>query len=220
MKMSLNKRLSTLSAFIEDNSNIIDIGCDHGLLGIYLYQNRTNVKVISSDINELPLMKAHDNLIKYDLVDKIELRLGNGLECINSDTDTIIISGMGGLTIVEILSCVRRYKGIKKIVISPNSDFVLTRRKISNLGFKLSNETMVCENNKYYLISEYVIGHGKINYMFGKLDFNNNIVVDYYRDLYNKNKLVLKSIPRKYFVKRIKLMYYNYMIRKRIKSDV
>ena len=61
MNIKLNKRLTTISAFIEDNSKVIDIGCDHGLLGIYLYQTKENVKVISSDINELPLKKAHDN---------------------------------------------------------------------------------------------------------------------------------------------------------------
>ena len=184
MNVKLNKRLSTLSAFIEDNSCIIDIGCDHGLLGIYLYQNRTNVKVISSDINELPLRKAHDNLVKYNLEDKIELRLGNGLECVDSDIDTVVISGMGGLTIIDILYNIKRYSGIKKIVISPNSDFVLTRKKISNLGFKISNEIIVKENNKYYLVSKYIIGKDKTDCIFGKLDFNNSEVINYYKDLY------------------------------------
>lgn len=217
MKVKLNKRLSTLSAFIEDNSNIIDIGCDHGLLGIYLYQNRNNVKIISSDINELPLKKAYDNLVKHGLSEQIELRLGNGLECINSDTDTIIISGMGGTTIMEILSSIKQYKCVKKIVISPNSDFVLTRKKITKLGFKISNEIIVKENNKYYLISEYVFGHEKTNWMFGKLDFNNKDVVDYYWNLYQKNNSIFKSIPKRYFIKRIKLKYYNFLIKNKLK---
>ena len=217
MNVKLNKRLSTLSAFIDDNCSVIDIGCDHGLLGIYLYQNRNNIKIISSDVNALPLKKAYDNLIKYDLVSKIELKLGNGLECINSDTDTVIISGMGGVTIIEILSCLKRFSSVKKLVISPNSDFVLTRKKLCKLGFKINNEVMVKENNKYYLVSEYIVGKNRVNSFFGKLDLDNDIVIGYYRDLYNKNKNILNSIPRRYILKRIKLLYYNYLISKIIK---
>ena len=36
MKKILNKRLLTLSAFINDRETVLDIGCDHGFLGIYL----------------------------------------------------------------------------------------------------------------------------------------------------------------------------------------
>ena len=32
----LSKRLGVISSFIEDSSKVIDIGCDHGLLSIYL----------------------------------------------------------------------------------------------------------------------------------------------------------------------------------------
>ena len=56
----LNKRLETLSAFILDNECVIDIGCDHGLLGIYLFLNRKNLKMISSDVNRGPLVLVMD----------------------------------------------------------------------------------------------------------------------------------------------------------------
>lgn len=215
MNIKLNKRLTTISAFIEDNSNVIDIGCDHGLLGIYLHETKENVKVISSDINELPLKKAHDNLVKYGLLDKIELKLGNGLECLSDDTDTIIISGMGGLTIIEILQDIKKYPNIKKIVVSPNSDFDLTRKMISKLGFKINKEVLVKENKKYYLVSEYIVGKEKVNWMFGKLDFHDKVTIEYYSSLYDKNVLVLKSIPKRYFFKRVKLKYQNYVIKRK-----
>ena len=62
MKLTLNKRLRELSAFIEKDEILLDIGCDHGLLGIYLAQKYPNIKVISSDINIKPLMKAKENI--------------------------------------------------------------------------------------------------------------------------------------------------------------
>lgn len=218
MNIKLNKRLTTISAFIENNSKVIDVGCDHGLLGIYLYETKDDIKVISSDINELPLKKAHDNLIKYGLLDKIELKLGNGLECLSDDTDTVIISGMGGLTIIDILQDIKKYPNIKKIVVSPNSDFDLTRKMISKLGFKINREVLVKENNKYYLVSEYIVGKEKGSFMFGKLDFRDKVTVEYYRSLYDKNILVLKSIPKRYFFKRMKLKYQNYVIKRKLSN--
>ena len=53
-------------------------------------------------------------------------------------------------------------------------------------------------------------------YMFGKLDFTNKDVIDYYKNLYNKNNLILKSIPKRYIFKRIKILYCNYLISKKI----
>ena len=32
----LSKRLEVVASYIEDNSKLVDIGCDHGLLSIYL----------------------------------------------------------------------------------------------------------------------------------------------------------------------------------------
>ena len=98
----LNKRLQTFSAFIENKDIVLDIGCDHGLLGIYLTLNK-KVKVISSDINEKPLLKAQENIKKYNLEDKIETRLGDGLSVMSMDINTIVISGMGTETIINIL---------------------------------------------------------------------------------------------------------------------
>ena len=48
----LSKRLEVVASFVNDNSKVIDIGCDHGLLSIYLVNKYKNVKVIASDINE------------------------------------------------------------------------------------------------------------------------------------------------------------------------
>lgn len=214
MNVKLNKRLSTISAFINDNENIIDIGCDHGLLGIYLYQNRINVKIISSDINKNPLLICKNNLIKYKIENKIELRLGNGLKCLDNDTNAVVISGMGGINIANILKDIKKYSNVKKLIISPNNDFVLTRKSISKLGFYLENEKIIFENNKYYLISVYTKIKTKYNYFFGRLDVTENIVKEYYKDIYNKNKLILKQLPRNKILKKIKLIIIN----KKIKS--
>ena len=42
--IKLSKRLETISSLISKKSKIVDIGCDHGLLDIYLYQNKKMVR--------------------------------------------------------------------------------------------------------------------------------------------------------------------------------
>jgi tRNA (adenine22-N1)-methyltransferase len=193
MKRILNKRLQTISAFIKENDIILDIGCDHCLLGISLVLNK-NVQVIGSDINPGPLEKARENLKKYHLTRKIKLRLGDGLEVMSSDINTIVISGMGAISIVNILKDIKKYPNVKKIIISPNNDFVYSREEISKLGFYLFEEEMVLEANKFYLISEYHPGKKKIDNFFGKLDLSNNIVRKYYHYVYDTNLKILSKL--------------------------
>ena len=194
MKKIINKRLENISAFIKNSEKVIDIGCDHALLGIYLVLNRQNIKVISSDINPGPLKKAQENLIRYHVEDKIELRLGNGLEAMDEDIETVIISGMGGISMINILKNIKRYPKIGKIILSPNNDFPFVRLEMSKLGYKIDKEIMILENNKFYPIMVFIKGHQEINYYFGKLDLNDGLVKKYYKNIYNKNKKILQNI--------------------------
>ena len=53
--MRINKRLKSVANFILEDSNVIDVGCDHALLCIYLTKNSTEHNNI---INKL---KKEDN---------------------------------------------------------------------------------------------------------------------------------------------------------------
>ena len=215
--IKINNRLQTISDFIFKEDKVIDIGCDHALLDIYLYLNKDVKKIVGSDINQKPLDKAKDNLIKYNLQDKIELRLGNGLEALSNDLDTIIISGMGASSIKDILTNINNYPHIKKLIISPNNEFIKTRKDITKLNFKLVKEKMVCENNKYYLISYYEKGYSKTNYFYGKLDFKDRETINYFNYLITKNKEIISKLNNKHIFKKLKLLITNLYIKTRIK---
>ena len=47
----ISRRLEAIASLVEDNKKIIDIGCDHALLDIYLIKNKKNLNIIASDIN-------------------------------------------------------------------------------------------------------------------------------------------------------------------------
>ena len=213
--IKLNKRLTTISAFILKKDKVIDIGCDHNLLAIYMYQEK-GIKIVGSDINKEPLNIAKNNLLKYDLSDTLELRLGDGISTIQ-DEDTIVISGMGGITITKILDRINDYN-IKKLIISPNDNFPLTREFITKKGYKLDKEVMVCENNKYYLVSVYVKGHEKTNYFFGKLDLKNDDNVNYFNYLIDTNNKIISKLNNKHLIHKQKLKLENKRIKRGLRK--
>ena len=102
--IKLSRRLEKIATFVDNDSSVVDIGCDHALLDIYLVLNKKDIKVVASDVNKNALNNALSNIKKYKLTDKIDTVLSNGLESIDvTGLDTIIISGMGTHTMVGIL---------------------------------------------------------------------------------------------------------------------
>ena len=89
--MKISNRLKLIASFVDDNSYVIDVGCDHALLDIFLVQNKANVKTIASDVNKGPLDSAVKNIQDYELEDTIEVKLGDGIRTINNQVDTIVI---------------------------------------------------------------------------------------------------------------------------------
>ena len=136
--MRISNRLKCISEFVEDNDKIIDIGCDHALLDIYLMNNKNNINLIASDIHEGAIKNAKKNISKHALLDKIDLRLGDGLNVINeNEVDTIIIAGMGYYSIEKILSNSEKMNKIKKIIVQSNTDVVKLRKFVIKLGYKI-----------------------------------------------------------------------------------
>ena len=197
--MKISKRLKTISNFIDDNSNVIDVGCDHALLDIYLFNNKKNIKLIASDVKEGPLKQAKKNIEKYGC--NIKVKLGSGISTIEEDTDTIVIAGMGGDTIIDILNDdLDKLDNVKSMVISPQSEWKKTRQFISNLGFIIEDEIIIEDSNKYYLIIKFVKGNKKYNNIeleYGPILLKNksNEFIKYYNSLLQEKIKILKKVP-------------------------
>lgn len=209
--MKLNDRLTSVASLVEENKKIIDIGCDHALLSIYLVQNKNALKVIASDINEGPLKHASENIKKYKLEDKIILKLGNGIEPIEDDINTIIISGMGGLNMVGILKYYpKKYKNVDTIILSPNSDTTTLRKEMCKLGFFIENEILVKEKNIIYPVICFKRGKKRYSYkdyLYGPvlIEKKDPLFIEYLiKEKKTKEKL-LEVMPKKYFDKILQL---------------
>lgn len=206
--IKLSKRLASIASNIDKEDKVVDIGCDHGYLSIYLKAVNGNKIVIATDINENALNMAKKNINKNSML--IETRLGNGLDVIkHNEVDTIIISGMGGNTILNILKK-NKLKYIKKIVIQSNTDIPLIRKYINKLGYTIKNEQLIIDKNIYYIIITFT--KGKHKYTKKELYFG-PILLKENNDLFNEKKAIelnkleeiLKKIPSKKIITKYKL---------------
>lgn len=199
--MNLDNRLKRITDFIPSDSYILDVGCDHALLDIYLALNRNNVKLIASDINENPLKIAQENIKKYNLEDKITLVKADGISKINDEVDTVVIAGMGTSTINDIINNdLKKLKNVKKIIISSHTSSFELRENMNKKGFKIIDEAVVFDKGKYYEIIVYSNGYEKLS----KLDMKYGPIISkrkdeitkaYFNERYLKLIEIYKKIP-------------------------
>ena len=85
-------------------SLVADIGTDHALLPVYLAWQGTCSRIIATDLQAGPLEAARSNVGLFNLWKQVDLRQGDGLDIIQpGEVNVIIIAGMGGVKINEIL---------------------------------------------------------------------------------------------------------------------
>lgn len=192
----ISKRLKSLVKYFNTSDNVIDIGCDHALLDIYLVKNNYLSSIMVSDVHENALNCGKENICKEGLEEKIFTKLGDGLNVLdNSDlVDTIIISGMGTKTILEILNH-DRINDINKLIIQSNRDYDILRKNIVNMGFYIDQEEVIEDNNKVYINICFL--RGKKKYTNNELKYGTNNMKNkslYYKYLINKKEIILKNI--------------------------
>ena len=185
--MRLSKRLQTIADFVKKGAVVADIGTDHAHIPIYLIKNNIISKAYACDINIGPLEKAEEN-IKYFGVQNIELRLSNGLEKLKTDeADTVIIAGMGGELIINILEKDRKFFDTEiRFILSPHTKIDEVRRYLFENGFKIIKEDMCIDEGKFYTVTEakYIgepASHTEKELLFGKylIDNKNPILYKY-----------------------------------------
>lgn len=152
--MQLSKRLQAVADMINQGHRVADIGCDHAYTAIYLIRNKISPYVVAMDINQGPLDIAKKNIDKYNLADSISTRKSDGLQKLRpGEVETIVIAGMGGRLIHQILvSKMDVVSSAKHLVLQPQSEIPFLRKALMELGYLIINEIMVEEDGKYYFI--------------------------------------------------------------------
>lgn len=222
--MKINARLKKIGDLVEANSFCLDVGCDHALLDIYLVKRNKNIQVVASDIAEGPLSQARKNIKRERLEDKIELRLGDGLDPYTDEINTVIISGMGGRNIIGI--CKKNPKKLKKIdtlIISPNNYQEDVKRYLCKNGFYIENEEFVKDKNFIYQIIIFKKGkkkYSKKEYFFGPVFIikKGPLFREYYEREMKSREILISILPRNYRLKKLQTRKEIKMIKNEIED--
>lgn len=200
-------RIKALADDISKKDKVLDVGCDHGYLSIYLKENNLCQEVYASDIKESALNVARKNFEKHNL--DIKTYVSDGFKDIPVDFDTAVIAGMGTSTILKILD---NNKIPNKLVLGSHNDLYKLRSSLYKMGYKLVDEQAIFEHGHYYIILLYIKAPQKLNKNELKFGISNN--EDYYKYLIEKNNNIIKKVP---FKKRIVLYYDNLILKRLIK---
>ena len=222
--MKINSRLKMIGDLVEANSFCLDIGCDHALLDIYLVKQKKNIKAIASDIAEGPVEQAKANIKRERLEDEIEVRLGDGLDTYSEEVDTIIISGMGGRSVIGI--CKKHPKVLKKLktlIISPNNYQEDVKRYLCKNGFYIENEEFVKDKRFIYQILIFKRGkkrYSKKEYFFGPkfLEKKGPLFREYYLREMKSREILITLLPKNYRLKKYITKKEIEMIKKEIED--
>lgn len=202
--MKINDRLKKIGDLVEANSFCLDVGCDHAFLDIYLVQKDKNIRAVASDVAEGPLSHARENIKRYHLEDKIECRLGNGLDTYSDGIDTIIISGMGGRSMIAIFkSHMEVLKKVDTIILSPNNYQIDVKKFLCKHKFYLQNEELVKDGKYIYQILVFKKGkkrYTRKQYFFGPvlLEKKGKLFEEYYKRELVSREILIKVLPKNY----------------------
>ncbi len=132
---------------------VADIGCDHGFTSIYLVEQGIAPRCVAADLRKGPLSGAVLHIEEAGLSDRISTRLSDGLkEIAPGETDAVLISGMGGPLIADILEAgINTAKEAKELILSPQSEPETVRHFLKDNGFFIENEAMCFDEGKFYV---------------------------------------------------------------------
>lgn len=150
----LSKRLEGLAYMVEPGKTVADIGSDHAALALFLVENNITPWVIVSELGEGPYQRASQAVQNSPFRPSIYLRQGNGLQVLQpGEVDTIILAGIGGDTIAEILS----HDWVKsatynRYLCQPMSKDSVLRHNLVEQGWLIEDEKLIKENHRFYVI--------------------------------------------------------------------
>ena len=155
MKLPISDRLLACCSFVAKGDRVADIGCDHGYLGIHLLRSGIASHMIESDVAPGPLESARRNAKRYGVETAMTFCLSDGVKDIPRSFDTLVCAGMGGDTMVHILSEAPWLKDKQyRLILQCQSKTPMLRRYLSENGWRITEEQVLKEGKFLYTVME------------------------------------------------------------------
>mgnify|MGYP000240661202 CR=1 FL=1 len=102
--VQLSRRLKAIADMVTEGNRLVDVGCDHGYLPVYLMLNH-KIPGDRDRCRKDRLARAQEHIAEYGMSKYIEARLCDGLQGVRAgEGDTLVIAGMGGPLMEKILT--------------------------------------------------------------------------------------------------------------------
>ena len=174
-------RINAIAKRIKKKECIVaDIGSDHAFLALTLLKTKNVGKIYNIEINEKPLNISINNTKRYIKTKKVINVLNDGLKKWQYDKhfDYVVISGMGGNNIINIIKNIDKAIQVDNFILVPNNGAASLRKFLSKQGWYFQYEQTILEHNYYYQLI-HVSNHKTAKSLLAK-DKN-----DYYFGIYN-----------------------------------
>lgn len=206
----ISKRLSIVASFVPQGAILLDVGSDHAYLPIELVESGKIERAIAGEVVVGPYQSAVKNVETHGLVDKIQVRLANGLAAFE-ETDqvsTITIAGMGGRLIATILEeGLDKLSSVNRLILQPNNREDELRVWLQAHGLQIVAESILEEAGKYYEII--VVEAGTMNLSASEVRFGpflsqeaSPVFVEKWQKEAGKLEYALNQIPEKNLAER------------------
>jgi len=145
---------------LEPGKPAADIGADHALLSIYLAEQQIAPWIIATEFGDGPYRRLCRAVQESPWADRIEVRQGDGLQPLQAgEVASVIVAGMGGETIAQILSHDWAKSGsFSRFVLQPMSRPGVLRGILADRGWEIREERLVWQNRRFFVIMEVVPG--------------------------------------------------------------
>ncbi len=147
--ISLDNRLKTAAAMVRQGVTVCDVGTDHALLACWLAQNGAK-EVIASDINDGPLEAAR-RTVEQESCANVRVLKSDGLKQIDF-ADDVIICGMGGELIADIIAGCRFLSEDTRFILQPMTKSEILRSRLYADGFEILEERTAYDGKRAYVI--------------------------------------------------------------------
>ena len=203
--MELSKRLSAVAGEVTRGNVLADVGTDHGYIPIYLLEKGIVPRAIAMDVNQGPLDRAKEHMEEHGLEAVMETRLSNGLERLEAkEADSIVIAGMGGALMADILDRGQHVIGAgKELILQPQSEIFKVRHFLHEHGYRIDKEIILQEEGKYYFILKALPGEEHFPeeylYEYGEYLLKNKdaLMLEYLKKEIDKYQAIWENLKEK-----------------------
>ena len=206
--IELGERLTRVASFVPNGLKVCDVGSDHAYLPVYLIQNDQIACAIAGEVVEGPYLSAKQTVCDYRMENRIEVRLGDGLQILSKEDDitAVTICGMGGELISRILEAGYNgghLNGRERLILQPNVAEHFLREWLMNHSYHIVEETVVEDNHRLYeiIVAEPVdkrVEYTELELKYGPilLKESSELSVAKWNRMNRKNKEILEQLQQ------------------------